>query len=78
MMGLAGSSTTVYWTFVASSASSASSTISVPGTALAGDVAVIFDTSYNTSVTLPTAVTPTGWTQQNGVSSSSTASCTTV
>lgn len=45
--------------FVAS-ATSASSTITIPATAQAGDVAILYDVANSGST--PTSVTPTGWT----------------
>lgn len=57
---LAASSRPYALSFVAS-ATSTSSTITIPASAQAGDVAILYDVAYNFSG-VPTSVTPTGWT----------------
>ena len=44
------------------STTSQTSTITIPATAAAGDIAILVDYGYLTSTTAPTAVTPTNWT----------------
>lgn len=49
-----------------SSATSTSSTITIPATAAIGDLAVLYDLTYTFDTQVyPTIVTPTGWTQVN-------------
>lgn len=60
--------------YVVSQTSSTASTIAVPSGAQAGDVAVLFDYGTNASTTIPTSVTPTGFTLISDASISSTSS----
>lgn len=48
-------------TFITSTSTS-TSTISVPSTAIEGDIAILFDAALSTTSTDPTSVTPSGWT----------------
>lgn len=70
----AGGGGALSFTFVTYSTST-SSTITIPAQAVAGDFAVLVDAAYrNSSVTIPTAVTPGGWTTQVSTSISATVS----
>lgn len=57
--------------FVAS-ADANNTSITIPASAQAGDVAILADGAANTTATIPTSVTPTGWTLANSESYSYT------
>lgn len=66
-------STASSYSFVDSSYSTVSTTITMPSSLLANDLAVMFDTQANSNTTVPTAVTPSGWTNiSNNVTNSTT------
>lgn len=58
--------------FVASASTTSGATINVPGTAQAGDFAVLFQLSRSTASTIPTAVNPSGWQDDSPGSSTAT------
>lgn len=55
------------------SASSTSSTITIPAGAEIGDIAVLFDYAGNSNTTIPSTVVPSGWTSVSNQSSNTTA-----